>query len=98
MTIHKTIHPSDDKGSMGQEKKEEEDQPAFRIASIKGLEDYNKNSKERLIPAATNINGNIRPNGKATKTKEIEMERKTTVCLLQRDKATRLHTRRPGHD
>ena len=39
-------------------------------ASIRGLEDYIKNSKERLITAASNSSGNIRTNRTTTKTRK----------------------------
>ena len=44
---------------MRQEKNEEEDSPALRIAYIQRLGDYIKKSLERFITAANNIIGNI---------------------------------------
>ena len=34
MTTHKALHPRDDIDFMSQEKKEDEDSPAFKIASM----------------------------------------------------------------
>ena len=55
--MHRTLQPRDDIDCMCQEKKEEEDSPAFvdcADAPIQEFEQFVKKSKERFITAANN--------------------------------------------
>ena len=50
ITLHKALHPRYDTDCKYQEKKEEEDSPALKIAYIyQRLEDYIRKNKGRLI-------------------------------------------------
>ena len=48
----------------------------YLAASIRGLKDYMKKRKERLITAANNISDNIRTKRTATKTRKNKWEDK----------------------
>ena len=62
---------------------------------MKGIEDYIKKSKERLITAASNSLEKIRTERKRTKTRK----QKCGKCMkISSDKLTKLLTRKPGHD
>ena len=52
-------------------------------SSTNELEDFIKKSKERLIPAANDNIGKIRPGRKTVKTKKVEIGRKTNVWIFQ---------------
>ena len=60
--MHKGLHLRNYIDSMHLGKKEENDSPTLRIASMQQLKcrEYNTKSKQRLITAASNKNGNIR--------------------------------------
>ena len=59
ITMHKALYSKDDIDCMCPEKKEEEDLPAFKIASMhERLEDYIKKSRGRLITATINNTDN----------------------------------------
>ena len=77
--------------------KEEEDSSTLRTvdASIQGLKDYIRKSKERLIRAASNSIDNIRPDRKQ---KLGNRDGKNNKCKeISSNKQMKLYIRKPGH-
>ena len=76
----KTLHPRDDMNRLYMSRKEGRRGLASIEdcvgASQQGLKKYTKKSKERLITAACNSNGNIKINRKSTKTIKQKWEEK----------------------
>ena len=67
-----------------------------RVALIRGLENYIKKSKERLIVEASNSSKIIRT--KRTTTKLGNRNEKKNNCMdISSDKLTKSHTRRPAY-
>ena len=80
---------------MRQEKKEEEDLPALRIAWMYQVKDTKK-SKETLITAPSNRNVCIRTNRKTPKLQNRNGQKNNCIDTSS-DKLPRLHTKRLGY-
>ena len=99
MTMHKALHPRDNIDRLYVSRKDGRKGLASIVdsvdASIRGLEDYTKKSKERLISATRNTADNIMII--RTKTRKQKWEEKTTCINSSSTKLVKFHTRRPEH-
>ena len=87
MTIHKVLHLRDDIDRLyGSRKKGGRELTSIKDsidASIQGLKEYIKKSKERLSTTVCNSTDNIRTNKTTMKTSKKEMRIKTVVWIFQ---------------